>query len=182
MSVLKIIKAIDERLKQKSIQVTQFDQTLKNFANDMLETFFSSDACGLASTQVEDYKYFNYNKIQKGYRAQPNLILVSEDATETNMIIAVNPEIIENSEKTKKSLEGCLSIPNQSITIERFIEVTVKYQDLDGKEIIKTYSDMEAIIMQHEIDHLNGILMTDRLSAIKKETFWKNYKHNLNKI
>ena len=171
MSRLNVIIAPDKRLKQKAMKVEKFDENLKAFANDLVETMKAGDGCGIASIQVDDDKSFAYDSLIEGYRPQPRIIIVKIH----DLIIAVNPEIIANTEEKACNPEGCLSIPNLRMDIERYTNISVKFQDLKGKEHIIECDGYESICFQHEIDHLNGILAPDRTPSMQQLLLWKKF-------
>lgn len=172
MKILKTIIAFDERLKQKAMKIEIFDENLKSFAQDMLYTTQHSNAVGLSSIQVEDDTRFNYKELMPGYRAQGNLICVSY--LETTLLLA-NIEILEFSQEKEIDFEGCVSVPKLQEKIERSKEIKIKFQDLDGNEHIQTFSGFIARIIQHEVDHSNGILFPERLKGFQKIMAWKKY-------
>jgi peptide deformylase len=166
---LKILKAPNSKLKQKARKVEIFDKNLSDFAKDLIETM-GQDA-GLASIQVEDDNRFQYPDTVPGFRNQPSIIIVNVN----ELIVAINPEIIEKSERILEGPEGCLSVDNVFGKVPRYENIKVKYQDLNGNEHIKEFFGMESVCFQHEIDHLNGILYPDRMSPIKSALLWKKH-------
>lgn len=170
MSKLKIITAPDDRLKKKAMQVEKFDEALIFFAKDMIETSKLENG-SLASIQVLDDARFHYSNVPDGYRAQPNVIIMAHDSDE--LYAAVNATIIERSDETEIQHEMCLSIPNLPVKVERNKSVTVKYQDLHGKEYIQTFHGLTAIAWQHEIDHQNGVITLDKVPANHSMLLWK---------
>lgn len=170
MSRLKVIIAPDKRLKQKAMRVEKFDANLKAFANDLFETMHAHDCGGMAAIQVEDDPRFSYDNVPAGFRPQPNLIIVGS-------VFAVNAQIVWQSEEKMVNKEGCASIPNLPVEVERPAQVHVKYQDLDGKECIIacTPNSYESACFQHEIDHNNGILTPDHASSMQQLLLWKKF-------
>jgi len=172
MALLKILIAPDKRLLKKSMPVEIFDKNLKDFAADLIETINNEQASGIASIQVEDDPRFKYDSIPDGYRPQPSIVIINID----ELIVAVNPKIIAHNNEMKCNSEGCLSVPNLRIDIERYTKVTVEYQDLNGKTHTKEYDKWNAICWQHEIDHLNGILAPERAPGMQKLLLWKKFE------
>lgn len=124
--------------------VTEFPGDLKKLTDEMFTLMYKSDGVGLAAPQV-------------GISRQ---IIVIDDGT--NIGALFNPRIIEHSEDLVESPEGCLSLPGQLYLLKRFKSVTVEYQDLTGNYSTIKAEDFLSIILQHEIDHLNGILISDK--------------------
>ncbi len=155
MPILEIKKYPDPVLKEQSLAVTSFDAALSKLLDNMFETMYSANGVGLAAPQI-------------GLLQQIAVIDVSREGNAPQEFI--NPVIIKQSGKTK-SEEGCLSIPEFRDTIQRSVEVTVRAHDRQGKEFELDADGLLAICLQHEIDHLNGVLFIDRLSRLKRELF-----------
>ena len=158
MSVLKLYEYPAEILRQKCNKVAKVDDELRRFLDDMLETMYVDKGCGLAAPQVGCSKRIIV--------IDPNPS--DEDLSARRPMYLVNPEIIWHSEETVLFNEGCLSLPDQRAEVERFEKVRVKYIDYTGKEQEILADDLLAIILQHEIDHLDGILYIDHLSRLKR--------------
>jgi peptide deformylase len=155
MALLDIIKYPDPLLKEQSIKVESFDVKLGNLLDSMAETMYSANGIGLAAPQVAEL-------------LQVAVIDVSKEGNQLQEFI--NPVIISQQGKTK-SEEGCLSIPEYRDTIQRSVAIVVRAQDRNGKEFELEAEGLLAICLQHEIDHLNGVLFIDRLSRLKRELF-----------
>lgn len=158
MSVLKLYEYPDEVLRQKCEKVSKVDDDLRRFLDDMLETMYVDKGCGLAAPQVGVTK---------------RIIVVDDnpsddDKSARNPMYLINPEIIWRSEEKVLFNEGCLSLPQQRAEVERHERVRVHYTDYNGNEQEILADDLLAIILQHEIDHLDGILYIDRLSRLKR--------------
>lgn len=173
MGILKVLLAPNKELRKKALKCTHFDDVLKNFVNDLIETSKKLDAAGLASTQLPDDPRFTQYSGNEEFRAQPSLAYVELGE---NSVLAINPEIIEKGEEFQESAEGCLSLPDQWAVIPRYKFVVVQYQDLNGSIHKKEVQDRDAACWQHEIDHLNGILYPDHLSKMQQLLFWKKYE------
>lgn len=158
MSVLKLYEYPDEVLRQKCDKITAVDDELRHFLDDMLETMYVDKGCGLAAPQVGCTKRIIV--------VDPNPS--DEDLSARRPMYLINPEIIWHSEETVFFNEGCLSLPDQRADVERFEKVRVRYIDYDGVEQEILADDLLAIILQHEIDHLDGILYIDHLSRLKR--------------
>ncbi len=158
MSVLKLYEYPDVVLRQKCEKVTTVDDELRRFLDDMLETMYADKGCGLAAPQVGCTK--------RVIVLDPNPS--DEDLSARQPMFLINPEIIWRSEDTVFFNEGCLSLPEQRAEVERFAKVRVHYVDYNGVEQEILADDLLAIILQHEIDHLDGILYIDHLSRLKR--------------
>jgi len=161
MALLKILHYPEPLLKQKSQPVTEFDAELRQLAEDMAETMYDAPGVGLAAPQVGMLK---------------RLIIMDCSTGEepADLIAAVNPEIIA-SEGESLEEEGCLSVPGFWASVKRAEKVTMRYQDVEGTVHQRTAEGLLGICMQHEIDHLEGILFVDRLSPLKRSLFKKKY-------
>jgi peptide deformylase len=148
-------------LKQKSQPVTVFDAELKQLADDMVETMYAAPGVGLAAPQVGELK---------------RLIVIdcSPKDEPDDLLVAVNPEII-SSEGDSLEEEGCLSVPGFWASVKRCSSATMRYQDVEGNTHQREAEGLLAVCMQHEIDHLNGVLFVDRLSPLKRSIFKKKY-------
>ena len=139
------------------------DDEMRKFLDDMLETMYHDKGVGLAAPQVGVSK---------------RVIVIDDKVTEEgergpHPLYMVNPEIIEKSEEMILFNEGCLSVPGQSAEVERHFRVKVKYLDYNGKEQVLEAEDYLAVIIQHETDHLDGILYIDRISRLKRNMIIK---------
>ena len=145
-------------LRQKSSSITSITPELKKLAQNMIETMnYGKRGVGLAAPQVGINKRLIVCKIRLpkgGY----------ED------VAMINPQIFTKSESCEIGEEGCLSVPNLFGPVKRASEITLQYQSLDKKMVLKRYTGMNARVIQHEIDHLDGILFTDLVSD-KREIF-----------
>ena len=154
MAVLEIIEAPDRRLTTPSAAVEQIDEDLLRLLDDMLETMYAAPGIGLAAPQV--------GVLRRAFVAD----LGGEG--ERTPIYVINPEIVARSESTNVAEEGCLSLPKQFGEVARFDQVRVRYLDREGATQEIEADGLLARCLQHEIDHLNGILFVDHLSALKR--------------
>ncbi|HIQ36534.1 MAG TPA: peptide deformylase [Desulfocapsa sulfexigens] len=162
MSLRTILKFPDPILRQKAKKISNFDASLQNLATDMIETMYDAPGVGLAAPQIgESIRLIVVNASQE------------EDGEET--MVLVNPEITER-EGTQADEEGCLSVLDLTASVKRSQKVTVSYQDMTGESQELTVEDRFAVILQHEIDHLNGILFLDHLSTLKRALYKKKIK------
>jgi len=160
MALLEIITIGDERLRKKSRPIRRFDKKLKEFAANMVETMRHADGVGLAAPQVGVNQRLIVVEIpEEGFE---------EDPMAGQLFVVVNPEIVRAKGKKEPGDEGCLSIPGYIGEVMRYPMVTVKGQDINGKDVrIKAY-DFLARVFQHEIDHLDGILFIDHIQDPEK--------------
>lgn len=165
MAKLKVYEYPHPILKKKSVPVApeEFGEELRKTLDDMLETMYEEVGVGLAAPQVGILKrmiVIDYERDDEGNKPG-------------NPLYLINPEIIWKSEEKVCGTEGCLSVPEQRAEVERFAAVKVKYQDVEGKEQMIETDDFLAIVLQHEIDHLDGILYIDRISRLKRQMLVK---------
>lgn len=158
MAVLKLYEYPDEVLRRKCERVTKIDDNLREFLDNMLETMYADKGCGLAAPQVGITKRIIV--------LDPNPS--DEDLSARRPMYLINPEIVWHSAETVIFNEGCLSLPDQRADVERYEKVRVHYTDYNGNEQEILANDLLAIILQHEIDHLDGILYIDHISRLKR--------------
>ena len=156
----KILTEPDPILRKKCEPLEKVDTETKKLMDDMLETMYAAPGIGLAAIQV-------------GILKRLVVIDISKGEEEKKPIFLINPKIIHRSKKTSVYEEGCLSLPGQFAEIERPAECTLKYIDYDGKEKELKADGLLATCVQHEVDHLNGILFIDYLSKLKKDMIIK---------
>jgi len=172
MSKRKIVIEPDPILRKKSETLEKVDDELRGLLDDMLETMYSAPGIGLAAVQV-------------GILKRLIVIDISKDKDKKNPLFLINPEIISKSKTSSIYEEGCLSLPGHYAEIERPAECHIKYIDYIGnKKEIKAKGLLSTCI-QHEVDHLNGVLFIDYLSKLKKDMILKKlvkHKKDLNKI
>jgi peptide deformylase len=168
MSIQKIYQYPDSVLRQETEKVTVFDNDLATLVEDMAETMYDAPGIGLAAPQIgKSIKLIVVDTTQK-------------EEGEKQYLPMVNPEIIAY-EGTQVDEEGCLSIPELTANVTRFQNVTVTYQDLQGQQHEISTENRFAVVLQHEIDHLNGILFIDHLSPLKRTLYKKKVKKWLKK-
>ena len=160
MAVLKLFEYPHPVLKQKAEKVEKVDGEIRKLLDDMLETMYESNGCGLAAPQI-------------GISKKIVVIDIAHEDEEANPLYFVNPEIIWRSEEKQSSEEGCLSIPGQRADVERNYSVKVKYLDYNGIEQEMLAEDFLAKAIQHELDHLDGVLYIDHLSRLKRQMLLK---------
>jgi peptide deformylase len=178
MAILEILEAPDPRLKTVSKPVDTFDEQLKILVDDMFETMYAAHGIGLAAIQVgiplrvlvidlqpddedaepepcdHDHGHDGHHHTHQPTRREPQVF--------------INPEILDPSVETKSYQEGCLSVPDIYADVERPSACRVRWQDLQGNVHEQEMDELMAVCIQHEMDHLNGILFIDHLSRLKR--------------
>ncbi|MEB3205954.1 MAG: peptide deformylase [Vampirovibrionales bacterium] len=162
MAVLRVYKYPHSVLRQPCLPVDAFDDTLRQLVADMTETMYSfGGAVGLAAPQV-------------GITQRVLVIDMHAKTTQDRLMVLINPLILKAS-RTKLVREGCLSFPEYLANVRRATRVTVQAYDAHGAQQILQVDGLEAIAVQHELDHLDGVLMIDRISSLK--TDWIRRHH-----
>lgn len=162
MAILPIIEIPDPRLRLVSEPVPEVDAAVRKLMDDMIETMYEAPGIGLAAIQV----------------AVPKRVLVldvAREGDEPQPLFIANPEIVWASDEKNVYQEGCLSIPEYYEDVERPKQVRVRYLDRDNKAQEIDADGLLATCVQHEIDHLNGVLFIDHLSRLKRERVMKKY-------
>ena len=165
MALLPIVEVPDPRLRQISRPVDQVDDDVRALVADMFETMYAAPGIGLAAIQV----------------GVPQRILVidlqepeDEDGEGVkDPRVFINPEIVEHSDQDVPYTEGCLSVPDQYAEVDRPERIRARWLDLDGKAHEEVITGLLATCLQHEMDHLEGILFIDHLSRLKREMILK---------
>ena len=160
MALRKILTEPNKILRQKSLKVDRVDKDLQKLMDDMLETMYAAPGIGLAAIQV----------------GVPKRVIVMDLARENeskNPMYFINPQIIKKSENNSTYEEGCLSVPGQFAEIDRPDKCHIKYLDYNGEHKEIKAEGMLATCIQHEMDHLEGILFIDYLSKLKKSMIIK---------
>ncbi len=155
-----IIWAPDPVLKTKCTPVAAVDDEIRTLMDDMLDTMYAAPGIGLAAPQV-------------GVTKRVIVVDVAEKDEPKHPICLVNPEIVWKSDETAPHEEGCLSLPDLYADVERPVAVKVRYLDRDGAKQELDADGLLAICLQHEIDHIDGVLFIDHLSALKRNMFLK---------
>jgi peptide deformylase len=161
MAIFDIKTYPDAFLKEKSAPVEKDDTSVQKLIDDMMETMQAAAGVGLAAPQIGVHKRI--------------IVIDVRYQDEEIMLALINPEIV-SAEDLIDSEEGCLSVPGFTAHIKRAGKVVVRGYDRDFNEIEIEATDLLARALQHEIDHLDGVLIVDRLSVIKREFFEKRYK------
>jgi peptide deformylase len=162
MALRDILVLPDKRLRLVSKPVKAVNAEIKRLVEDMFETMYAAPGIGLAAIQLGEPKRVI------------TMDLAKRDESQTPQVI-INPEILWTSEEKATYEEGCLSIPEYYEEVERPAQVKVKYLDLDGTPREVAAEGLLATCLQHEIDHLNGVLFIDHLSKLKRDRVIKKY-------
>ncbi|MCO5146608.1 MAG: peptide deformylase [Aquamicrobium sp.] len=153
----------DPVLRQVSKPVERVDDALRRLADDMLETMYDAPGIGLAAIQI-------------GVPQRLLVIDLAKDDQPKAPHVVVNPQIVASGDEVSVYEEGCLSIPDYYAEVERPATVTVAYLDRDGKERTLRADGLMATCLQHEIDHLNGVLFIDHISKLKRDMVVRKFK------
>lgn len=181
MKTLPLILAPDPLLKQISKPVEKIDESLRQTMKNMVNTMYAEHGVGLAAVQVGILKRVlvidvDYEVEDHDHHHHDHHGCGGVHVKNTNPRFFVNPEIIEFSKESKSYNEGCLSFPDMRSDVIRPQKVKVKYLDFDGNEQIEEMTGLLAICIQHEIDHLNGIVFVDHISKLKREVILNKMK------
>ena len=161
MTKLKVFEVPEPVLRQKAQEVPQITQEIRQILDDMLETMYAHNGVGLAGNQV-------------GLLQRLVVIDCAGQDEEPDVLQMVNPVIIDHSKETVCQSEGCLSLPREYASVERWAEVLVEYTDKHNKKQRRSAEGLLAIAIQHELEHLEGILFIDHLSRLKREKLLKH--------
>ena len=154
MAILDVLRFPDERLRTKAEPVAEVNDEIKKIVDDMFETMYAENGVGLAATQVNIHK---------------RIVVIDVSENKEQSYVLINPEIIKKSDETMINEEGCLSVPTCYAKVDRHNEVTVKALDRDGNQFELDGDELLSICIQHELDHLNGVLFVDYLSPLKRK-------------
>ena len=159
MALLKILIFPDPRLRTVAKSVDVVDDSIKKLTQDMLETMYQGSGIGLAATQVNIHK---------------RIIVLDISETKDEPLILINPEIKKIIDPNEKIFsEGCLSVPGFYEELKRPSSVEISYLNIDGERKLLLANDLLAVVIQHEMDHLDGKMMVDFISNIKREMIRK---------
>jgi peptide deformylase len=176
MAIREILEVPDPRLKQVSAPVTVFDDELKTLVADMFETMYDAPGIGLAAIQVGvPLRVLVIDLQPEDPDAEPEVCTAHGDHHHTHQPVKkeprifINPEILDPSEDHSVYSEGCLSVPEIYAEVERPARIRARWQDLDGKVHEEAMDGLMATCLQHEMDHLEGVLFIDHLSRLKRQ-------------
>jgi len=162
MALRDILILPDKRLRSVSKPVTEISDEVRTLVADMFETMYKAPGIGLAAIQV-------------GVPSRVIVMNLSKREAEAEPRVFINPEITGSSEESSLYEEGCLSIPDVHEDVERPARVKIRYLDLDGKPHEEDAEGLFATCIQHEVDHLNGVLFIDHISKLKRERIIKKF-------
>ena len=166
MTLLDILTYPDKRLRNKAMPVADVDEEVQNIIADMAETMYSAPGMGLAAIQVGiDKRIIIYD--------------ISGPEDKPKLEVLINPEIVESEGAQLSESEGCLSVPDYRSDVKRYERVKVEALDRNGQPVHIETDGLHAIVLQHEIDHLDGILFIDKISALKREIYKRKVKKKL---
>jgi peptide deformylase len=154
MTILTVLRFPDERLRTKAAKVEQVNDEIRQIVDDMFETMYAENGVGLAATQVNIHQ---------------RIVVIDVSDDKKDALTLINPEIIAKSEKTFINEEGCLSVPGCYAKVDRHEKVTLKALNRDGNEYTIDADELLSICIQHELDHLAGVLFVDYLSPLKRQ-------------
>ncbi len=163
MPIKPLIILPDPVLRLVSKPIERVDAPLRKLADDMLETMYDAPGIGLAAIQI-------------GEPLRMLVIDLAKEDEEPAPHVFINPEVLESGDQRSVYEEGCLSIPDYYAEVERPASVRVKYLDRDGKEQEMLAEGLMATCLQHEIDHLNGVLFIDHISKLKRDMVVKKFR------
>lgn len=161
MGKLKVIQYPDPILSKKAEPVGRLSDKDLRVIREMIDIIYEEDGVGLAAPQVGISK---------------RIIIVSPKAVRGEEQVYINPEIIHFSDQQEIGLEGCLSVPNVSCEVSRAKQITLKASNLKGKLILEELQNFAARVVQHEVDHLNGILLIDRVDFNQRQALLGSYQ------
>jgi peptide deformylase len=162
MTIKPLIILPDPILRQVSSKIEQVNGEIRTLADDMLATMYDAPGIGLAAIQI-------------GVSKRMLVIDLSKEGEDKAPQVFINPEVVSSSDERSAYEEGCLSIPDYYAEVERPARITVKHINLDGKEELIEADGLLATCLQHEIDHLNGVLFIDHISRLKREMVIKKF-------
>jgi peptide deformylase len=167
MAILHICTYPEEILRQRAEPITEIDEEVVELVDHMAETMYSAPGIGLAATQV-------------GVAKQVLVVDIAPRRPESELIVLINPEIVA-AEGEVIFEEGCLSVPDYQAEVKRHEKITVRGLNLKGEEVEIEAEGLLAVVLQHEIDHLNGMLFIDRLSKLKRDLYKRKVRKQLAK-
>jgi peptide deformylase len=165
MAIREIVEVPDPRLRQISSPVEEVTDEIRDLVSDMFETMYAAPGIGLAAIQVGV--------------AQRILVIDLQEPEEEggepvkDPHVFINPEILQHSDQEVPYTEGCLSVPDQFAEVDRPDKIRARWLDLDGKQQEQDIDGLLAVCLQHEMDHLNGVLFIDHLSRLKRDMILK---------
>jgi len=167
MALREVVQFPDPRLKKVSEPITEVTEEIRELARDMIDVMYDEPGIGLAAPQVG---------------ASVRMFVIdtewSDESVGRNPTVVINPEISDREGRITWD-EGCLSVPDYNAVVERDAIITLRGMDLEGKPIEERAEGLRAVCIQHEVDHLDGILFIDRISRLKRSLYVKKRKKQL---
>jgi peptide deformylase len=163
VAIREIVVMGDPVLREPAEEVTRFDGELRQLVRDMFETMYHAEGIGLAAPQI-------------GVSKRVVVVDLRREDEPDKRIAVVNPRVVWSSPETAKEAEGCLSIPGLEEVVERSLGVRVEGMDAEGCPLAIEAESLYARALQHEIDHVEGVLFLDRVSALKRRMLLKKWK------
>lgn len=176
MAVLSLVIAPDERLNTPSKPVEVVNDEIRKLCDDMLETMYASKGIGLAAVQVGVMKRVIVVDVEWGSSRYDDEGSTQDTIKNAKPLKLINPEIIESSDELSSYNEGCLSFPDQYSDVKRPAEVTIRYLNEKGEEKKARVTGLLSTCIQHEIDHINGIVFVDHVSKLKRDMIIRKLK------
>ncbi len=161
MAKLKVLQYPNPILSKKAQAVDRLTEKDLRLIREMIDLMYEEDGVGLAAPQVGISK---------------RIIIISPRAVRGEEQIYINPEIIHFSDQQETGLEGCLSVPNVSCEVRRAKKITLKALNLEGKSLLEEFQNFPARVVQHEVDHLNGVLLIDRVDFNQRQALLGSYQ------
>lgn len=161
--IREIVLMGDPVLRTPGEEVEVFDEDLQDLVRDMFETMYHAEGVGLAAPQI-------------GISRRVLVVDLRKEEQPEARVALINPRVVWSSPATEKEYEGCLSIPGLEELVERSMSVRIEGFDPEGNEIVVDADEYYARALQHEIDHLDGVLFLDRVSALKRRMLLKKWK------
>ena len=163
MSLLRVLKYPAPFLKKQSSDVERVNESVRALVSQMFETMYYEAGIGLAAPQVGEHLRVIVVDVPKPYPDDPQKV-------QSDAVALINPKIIQSSGQIQYE-EGCLSCPELLVKVDRANEVKVSYLDLEGKPSTLQAEGLKAVCIQHEIDHLNGVLLADKISRLERDLY-----------
>ena len=167
MSLREIFTYPNPVLRKKAEPVTEFGEELQQLVKDMAQTMYDAPGIGLAAPQI-------------GVSKQVVVMDNTDKEEENHLMVLINPEIL-SGEGSRTDQEGCLSVVDYEAKVKRFSHISVRAQDVEGNVNEFEADEWFARVIQHEVDHLNGVLFIDRISSLKRALYKKKRKKQLRK-
>lgn len=161
MAVLEMKYLGDPVLRQPAEEIDTPDDELRRLARDMFDTMYAEDGVGLAGPQIGVTR---------------RIIVVDPREEGIRPMALLNPRVVEAADETERSEEGCLSIPGLRELVDRSTSVVIEAMDLEGEDVRLEAEGLFARVLQHEVDHLEGVLFIDRLSPLKRKMLLKKWE------